>query len=252
MPKENINSHFFEGAYKEIWKLFIPEGLTIAENNYIPEECGLQPGDKVLDLMCGYGRNTLGLARKGFTITAIDNCKEYIAEINETVAAENLPVTCLEADVLEANYATTFDAAICLGNSFSFFDAADTVRLIANTARHLKPGGKFIIQTMMIKEIVELSFKEDSSGKIGDYTMATHCEWLHDPERIETTYTMQHNDGPEEVRDSIDYIFTYDELCALIQQAGLEVVKVYAIPGRKEYTVGEPRAYFVAQKKHLS
>lgn len=250
MSKENINSRFFEGAYKEIWKLYIPEGLTIAENNYVPQECNLQPGGRILDIMCGYGRNTLGLARKGFHVTGIDNCKEYIEEIQRTASNENLPVTCVEADVLDAAYNKQFDAAICLGNSFSFFDEEDTLKLLSNTARHLKPGGKFIIQTMMIREIAESSFQETASGTLGPFTTVTHSRWLHQPERIETEFIMTTTDGYEERRLSVDYIFTYDELCTLIRKAGMEVIKVYAIPGRKEYTAGEPRAYFVAEKKN--
>lgn len=249
MSAENVNSYFFEGEYKTIWKLSIPEGLTIAENNYILQECNLQAGNKLLDIMCGYGRNTLGLARKGIQVTAVDNCREYMDEIRAAAAAENLPVTCLEADVLQADYKEQFDAAICLGNSFSFFDAADTLRLLKNTAAQLKPGGRFIIQTMMIREIAERSFKEEAGGSVGNYRVQTKSRWLHNPERIETDFTMTREDGVEEHKLSVDYIFTFDELSNLIREAGMEVVKVYAIPGRKEYTAGEPRAYFVAEKK---
>ena len=48
----------------------------------------LQPGSKVLDLMCGYGRHAIALAKKGIEVTAIDNLEEYINEIKDTAEKE--------------------------------------------------------------------------------------------------------------------------------------------------------------------
>src|SRR5438067_2374450 len=98
---ENINNSFFNGLYKEIWRQVIPDGLTNAENEWILKETNLQPGDKLIDLMCGYGRHVLALARKGIHVTAVDNLKEYVEEIKATAEKENLPVECLEEDVLK-------------------------------------------------------------------------------------------------------------------------------------------------------
>jgi len=35
----------------------------------------------------------------------------------------------------------------------------------------------------------------------------------------------------------------------MLQFAGFALKEVYSIPGRKKFTVGEPRAYLVAQKQ---
>ena len=98
---ENINNSFFDGVYKDIWRRLIPDGLTKAENDWILQEANLQAGDRLIDLMCGYGRHALALARKGIHVTAVDNLKEYVEEIRSTAQKENLPVECLEQDVLK-------------------------------------------------------------------------------------------------------------------------------------------------------
>ena len=61
----NINDTFFDGHYKEIWKTLIPDELTVKEVDFMVPHFGLQPGSKVLDLMCGYGRHAIALAKKG-------------------------------------------------------------------------------------------------------------------------------------------------------------------------------------------
>ena len=88
----NINDIYFDGLYKEIWKTIIPDELTVKETDFMVTYFGLQPGNKVLDLMWGYGRHTLALARKGIHVTAIDNLAAYTAEIKEAADREK---TCL-------------------------------------------------------------------------------------------------------------------------------------------------------------
>jgi hypothetical protein len=34
----------------------------------------------------------------------------------------------------------------------------------------------------------------------------------------------------------------------LLKEAGFQLKEIYSIPGRKPFTVGEPRAYIVAEK----
>ena len=68
----NINDHFFDGNYKDVWKAIIPAELTAREVDYIVRQFDLTPGKKVLDLMCGYGRHAIALAERGIDVVAID------------------------------------------------------------------------------------------------------------------------------------------------------------------------------------
>ena len=61
----------------------------------------LKEGSKVLDLMCGYGRHAIALAKKGIAVTAVDNLDDYINEINKIAKEENLPVKAIKADILQ-------------------------------------------------------------------------------------------------------------------------------------------------------
>ena len=74
---ENINNSYFDGYYKNIWRQIFPEKITQAETDFIIEEGGLQNGSYVLDLMSGYGRLAIELARKDIKVTAVDNLKDY-------------------------------------------------------------------------------------------------------------------------------------------------------------------------------
>jgi 2-polyprenyl-3-methyl-5-hydroxy-6-metoxy-1,4-benzoquinol methylase len=246
--QENINNSFFDGYYKEIWRHIFPEKTTVAEVDFIINDAQLKSGSYVLDLMCGYGRHSLELAKRGISVTAVDNLPSYIEEINHKASEGNLPVECICTDVLEMKIEKEYDAVICMGNSLQFFNAEDLQKLIENISAHLKPGGRFYINTWTIAEIALQNIKENVSSRIGDMTLQSECSVLFHPTRITVKSTIINDKGDREVKTGIDYIYSIAEMEVLLKKAGLQLKEIYSIPGRKPFTVGEPRAYIVAEK----
>lgn len=247
-PQENINNDFFNGYYKEIWRSLIPEGLTKAEVEYLIQEAKLQEGNKVLDLMCGYGRHVLELARKGIEVTAIDNLADYINEVNETAVKENLPITCIQTDVLEYKSRETFDLVICMGNNLSFFNKDDIEKLFSKIATCTKPGKKFISNTWMIAEIVFKNFTLKSWNDIDEFRYLYESKFFFAPTRIETKTNITSTNKPEEVKHAVDYIYSLNEIENMLKRSGFRMKDIWSIPGKKKFILGEPRAYIVAER----
>jgi len=247
----NINNTFFEGLYKYAWKGIIPAGLTEAETDFIEEMAALKKEDKVLDLMCGYGRHALELGRRGFQVTAIDNLQEYINEIKTKASEENLPVEAIKSDVLNAHLNDTYDAIICMGNSFAFFDRTDAVTILKNISGHLNPDGVLIINSWMIAEVALKHFKEKDWHYAGEYKCVLEYKYNSHPSRIESEQTIIAPDGSVEIIKGVDYIFTLDELEKMFNEAGLKTRNVYSTPRKKRFTLGDGRMYIVAEKLTL-
>jgi hypothetical protein len=55
--------------------------------------------------------------------------------------------------------------------------------------------------------------------------------------------------GEREEKMGIDYIFSINEMEAMLNKTGFRLKEIYSIPGKKLFTVGEPRAYIVAEKE---
>jgi 2-polyprenyl-3-methyl-5-hydroxy-6-metoxy-1,4-benzoquinol methylase len=246
--QDNINNSFFDGYYKEIWRHVFPEKTTIAEADFIIKDAQLVAGSHVLDLMCGYGRHSLELAKRGINVSAVDNLPDYINEITQKAVAENLPLECICADVIEMKIEKEYDAVICMGNSLQFFNAEDLQNLLVNISAHLKPGGRFYINTWTIAEIALQNIKENVSSHIGGMTLQSECTVLSHPTRIVVKSTIINEKGDREVKTGIDYIYSIAEMDVLLKEAGFQLKEIYSIPGRKPFTVGEPRAYIVAEK----
>lgn len=244
----NINDTYFAGYYKEIWKTIIPDELTIKEVDFMVPYFNLKEGSKVLDLMCGYGRHAIALAKKGIAVTAVDNLADYIAEIKQAAEKDSLPVKAIQSDILSFTSNELVELAICMGNSLNFFNAADTITLLKNVSAQLKPGGHLLINSWSIAEIAFKNIPANSWSTVSGFKFLTSSKLCFHPTRIETDTIIIPAEGKEESRLAIDYIFSINEMEAMLKEADLTLKEIYSIPGRKKFTLGEPRAYLVAAK----
>jgi 2-polyprenyl-3-methyl-5-hydroxy-6-metoxy-1,4-benzoquinol methylase len=243
----NVNNSFFKGQYKELWRQYIPDELTRKELEFIFQFFKLQPGQEVLDIMCGYGRHAIGMARKGVQVTAVDNLEEYVDEIRQIALSENLPLQPIQSDILDYQATGRYDLAICMGNSLNFFNEKDSVKLMTAIAAGLKPNGFFLINTWSLAETVIKNFTDKSWSYNGDVKVLNESEYLFNPTRIETEFTFVGREGVAEVKKAVDYIFSYSEMQKMLEISGFEIIEAYSIPGKKTFAVGEPRAYIIAQ-----
>jgi SAM-dependent methyltransferase len=241
----NINDTFFDGHYKTIWKTFIPEELTTRELDFMIPYFNLEKNSRVLDIMCGYGRHALGLGRKGIEVTAIDNLPAYIDEINITVQQEKLPVKAIRADILTFEPTEKFDLAICMGNSLQFFDRKDVIKILNNISTSLKPGGRLLINSWSIAEIVLNNFRERTWSQVGEMKFIVESRFRFSPSRMEIKSQILTPDGQVEEKESVDYIYSINEMESMLSAAGFVLTEIFSIPGKKKFTIGEPRAYLV-------
>lgn len=246
---DNINNTYFDGYYKEIWRSLIPEDLTTKECDFILQYFQLQPGDKVLDLMCGYGRHAISLARKGIAVTAVDNLAYYTKEIEMVAAKDQLPVKVLSADVTRFKTDETFDLAMCMGNSFNFFNREDALQLLSGIHSSLKSKGHLLINTWSLAEIAIKQFMARSWSTVNGLKYLSDSKYLFQPTRIETETTIIAEDGTTEIKKAVDYIFCVAEMESMLSQSGFIIKDIFSIPGKKKFSLGEPRAYIIAEKK---
>jgi cyclopropane fatty-acyl-phospholipid synthase-like methyltransferase len=211
-------------------------------------EFGLKKDDSVLDLMCGYGRHSISLARKGLNVTSIDNLTEYVSEIKNAVQKESLPIKCIEENILDYQPTGFFNLAICMGNSLNFFNQGDAISIIGKVSNCLKPGSKFLIHTWSLTEIVAKNFREKSWSYISSTKFLSDSKFLLHPSRIETENIFIDEHGNTERKTGIDYLFSLNEMEQMFNNSGFQVIAVYSIPGKKKFSLGDQRAYIVAEK----
>jgi SAM-dependent methyltransferase len=247
----NVNDNFFDGHYKDVWRQIIPEELTQKEVAFMISYFNLTPESRVLDLMCGYGRHALALARKGIYVTAVDNLPDYVTEIQDQVEKEKLPVRVIQSGILEFKPDGLFDLIIFMGNSLNFFNGADFAEIIKMAGQHLNVRGQLLINTWSMAEIIIRNYSEKSWSIVGDFKILTDSKLLFSPTRLETESIIIAPDGSLESKIGIDYVFSMNEIEAALKDASLTLFETYSIPGKKRFKLGEPRAYLIAKNARM-
>lgn len=244
---------FFVGLAQEAWKAAQTEEQTQLDLELLVETLDFGPGDRLLDVFCGYGRHALPLARMGARVTGIDISAEYVAELQQAIDAEKLPVVAVADDFLgiqgnKLGTLASFDAAYCLGNSFSFFARNDMLEFLRRIVALLKPGGRFLAHSEMIAESILPDYQARNWQPVGEDILFL-VENEYDPlaSRIDSHLTYVRN-GKVQTRVAQHYVYTLAELSHLFSEAGLTVVACYGTVDGEPYALGDEAVWLVAQK----
>ena len=109
----------------------------------------LEPRSRVLDLGCGYGRQTIELARRGHRVLGMDASDRRLAEARHAARAERLNVHFIKNDPRQIPYRGEFDAVVALSSSFGRLSGKrDDQRALESVHRSLKPGAMLLVDQL--------------------------------------------------------------------------------------------------------
>ena len=105
------------------------------------------PPRSVLELAAGPAEHARELARRGLEATALDLSAAMCARAGDLAKADGLSLTVVEADMRDFRLPGEFDLAITMLNSLChLLSLDDMLRHLASVARHLAPGGLYIVE----------------------------------------------------------------------------------------------------------
>jgi SAM-dependent methyltransferase len=105
----------------------------------------LAEGGAVLELGIGTGRLALPLARAGLEVHGIEGSPEMVEQLRRKPGGDRIPV--VVGDFTTARVEQTFDLAVLAYNTIFALPSQDAqVACFANAARHLRPGGAFVVE----------------------------------------------------------------------------------------------------------
>lgn len=119
-------------------------GLIFVEERYVDQLLAQLPFTSVLDVGTGTGRHALKLARRGASVTAIDQSPEMLAVARQNARREGLPIDFRLASLADSLpfEANQFDLLIC---ALMLSHLPDLVPPLQEFARVLRDGGYLLI-----------------------------------------------------------------------------------------------------------
>jgi len=159
---EGIPDQYADGVAAKVWEVYIgdKQSRTDSYKNFMCQKLKDHGCNKLLDVACGTGVDSIMLLESGFNVTSVDASDKMLKyALKERWNRRKEPAFdqwCIE----EANWLTLhddihkpgqgFDAVLCLGNSFAHLpdptgDLAQIKLAIRNFYEMIKPGGVLLI-----------------------------------------------------------------------------------------------------------
>ncbi len=246
-PEAAWFEEFFSGAALDLWRNAISPEKTDQEIEFLSEVLGVQEGGRLLDLPCGNGRLSLPLAQLGYKVTGVDFCDEFVSEAKKNARAQKLKIDYLKDDMRTVSFKHKFDGAICMGNSFGYFDRAGTADFFKAVSSSLKSGAKFVIDSAMVAECFLVNGGEREWVQVGDMLMLVENNYNCRLSCVETNYIFI-RDGKEERREAVHWIYTAGEICRLLEQADFVIDDLFGTTDCDPFGLGAERLLAVASK----
>ncbi len=212
-------------------EMFVPEVLdpTI---DFLAELAG---SGAALEFAIGTGRVGIPLAARGVPVTGIELSEPMAAQLRQKVDEATLPV--VMGDMATTRVAGEFELAYLVFNTISNLRTqAEQVECFRNAARHLKPGGRFVIELWVPairrmppgQSVVPMTMGDDGHLIFDTYDLATQAcmshHYFHEPDG-----TTRYSAG--------NFRYIWPAECDLMAQlAGLEFEARYADWDRAPFT----------------
>lgn len=180
--------------------------------------------------------------------TGVDFSAELLAAARERSSREGLDIELVASDMRELAWRGKFDAVLCAGSSFGYFDDSGNRAFLDAAARALEPGGRLLLDSGWIAEVLFAHFRAQIDMEAGGIRFL--AENRHDPlnGRVESRFTAS-REGRSETRAGSHRAYTGREVVGMMEEAGLRGFAAYGSLDGRPFVPGSRRLLLTAKRR---
>jgi SAM-dependent methyltransferase len=224
------------GTLAEVYDFLVPEALLSPEGSAAAFDellAELDPGARVLDCACGTGTLAVGLALRGFEVTASDASPEMVAR-TRALAAERGSALQTATRTWAELHGEQFDAVLCVGNSLTHAGGRAGRRTALDGMRRVSRDGALLVITSRNWERPQAG--GDEVVERGGRRAAVRRIWHGgEPPRLQINVAL--DDGSIYEEQLSYWPFTHGELDEDLRAAGFEPESSTWAPDAGRYVV---------------
>jgi len=251
--KEN----WWGGLYDELLADFLLENRTPEEEQksaeFLLNKLELNPGNSVFDQCCGTGVLSLKMAEAGCRVYGVDQAETYIKSAQDKAQKEGREIEFKAADAFEYSTPEPCDAVFNWWTSFGYtMDDTTNRRMLEQAAASLKPGGRFLLDTMNPSGVLR-HFLPDVVNKInkkqGEITLIRHTEIDWKQGAMLKTWSYFLPDGGKKIHRSSVKLYFPHTIVEMLRQIGFENIELFGDESGSPLALDSRRCIILARKK---
>ncbi len=193
-------------------------------------------GEDILHLMCGTAEVSIGLAKKGFDVTALDLTEEMIYVAEDKIEKEDIEIDLVNEDARYFNMNKRFDFTfVSTGDFHHFEDREDIDSFLAKAYAHLNPGGALALELF---QLPDEDFQRDQKEfdplrappENMDVWKTNKSSYTSDTKMLEIKEELYVDKREEGKVNTVEYeiqlrLFSKEEIREILKEAGFENIR---------------------------
>ncbi len=230
-------------AFTEFYK----DSESPKQVEFIEKAVPLKSHHKILDLACGYGRHSILLAKKGYSVTGYDLSSDYIDQARHGAEKVDVDVTFECTDMRSLDVSEGFDAVISFSTSLAFYEDKVNRDIFHRIYRALNPDGTFVFDQANLFWVISLD-KHSGTQKLPDGRIHRY-KYTFDAERcvLSRRSVIEDEEGCCESGWDIRY-YALPELYTILEDMDFNVLRVYGNYDGSPYHLKSDRLILILKK----
>jgi SAM-dependent methyltransferase len=239
------SKRFFEESWPKISQGFESEADAETEIGWILSHVRPPAGARVLDAPCGFGRHSLALARRGFTVTGVDLSDTELGRARERAQAARLTLQLVRQDMRDMEFTGEFDLALNLFSSIGYFSDDEDRLLLDRFCTALRPGGFFVLDTRNRDHFIR-HYPGEERVSVPEGTVRVKNSFDFRTSRVRQDWWLEDGQAPldqMEIR-----LYAAHELHRMLRPERWSSVELFGGLDGRPFEVDSPRLVLVATK----
>lgn len=209
---------------------------------------GLQAPANLLDIGCGLGELGAHYARQGYNVVGVDLNVDLLRHAYDSVASENLPLQLAHGDMRELEFDSVFQAVLCTGTTFGYFDDYANFQVLQDLNRALKPRGRLLLG-IVNRDYVTGHLPHRSFWQKRECTILEEISFDYATSRMVNQRAIIFPNGSQKEDEIIIRLYSLHELLLLLENTGFEVCGIYGDHLEKSFVGKNNRELLIVAQK---
>jgi len=239
------SKRFFEESWPKISQGFESEAAAETEIEWILGHARPPAGARVLDAPCGFGRHSLALARRGFSVTGVDLSETELDRARQRAAGAGLHLDLVLQDMRDMEFAGEFDLALNLFSSIGYFSDDEDRLLLDRFCTALKSSGAFVLDTRN-RDFFIHDVAPQETVRLAEGTVRVKNRFDVRTSRIQQDWWLEEQQrllGQTELR-----LYSTHELLRMLRPERWSAVELFGGLDGRPFLLDSPRIVLVATK----